>query len=153
MDAVTYPHPQVIENLERDFVPVQFNVAEPDEETRRQMRHWRTLWTPTCIWTDHHGIELRRQVGYLRPEEFLAQLAFVRGMAELLHGQYAQAQEAFRAAADGYPTTSVAPEALYYAGVAWLRQGSRDDFRKTWWELKDRYPASTWWDRASFIEA
>lgn len=152
MDAVTYPHAQVIEALNQDFVSVQLNTADPDEETKRQMRQWRMLWTPTSIWTDHHGVELRRQVGYLKPEEFLAQLVFVGATAQLLHGQFKGAQEAFQNTADSYPDACVAPEALYYAGVAWLRQGSRDGFRKTWIELKERYPTSTWWDRASFIE-
>lgn len=51
------------------------------------MRRFRQLWTPTLIFLDHHQIELRRLVGYVPPEEFVAQVAMAIGMTHVFHGE------------------------------------------------------------------
>ncbi len=149
MDTVTYPHPKVREALSR-LVAVHYNTAQPDAETRRRMREARMLFTPTLIWFDHHGIEVRREVGYLEPRHLIGAQRLAEGMAALLHGQFAEALGHFLRVEEEAGDTAAAPEALYWAGVAALREGSREDFLGHWRRLHERFPDSHWWSRASF---
>lgn len=151
MDAVTYPNPEVAEVLNERTVAVQINTAEPDPSTRQLMREFRQVWTPAMVWLDHHGIEVRREIGYLEPRHFVAVIRLAEGQAHLLHADFADALAVLDAVGEGgHP--HAAPEALYWAGVAALRQGQRDQFISRWQTLKARYPDSSWWSRASFID-
>lgn len=152
MDAVTYPTPEVQEALARDFVAVHINTYEPDGPTKRLIRDFHKQWSPLFVWLEHHGIEVRRQNGYLPPREFLAECGFARGYAALVQGRYADSLAIMREVADRWPDTDTAPEALFWAGVAANRAQDRDAFRRQWGDLKARYPKSTWWSRASFID-
>lgn len=151
MDAVTYPTPDVANRLNNDFVPVHLNTAEPTDAVKQAMRDHRMMWTPLFLWFDHHGFELRRQVGYLEPDHFLAELQFAKGMAALRHGQHEAAGRLFHEIADQHGNTPTAPEALYWAGVAGVFGGSKDKLTAAWQELRKRHPDNTWWSRASFI--
>lgn len=151
MDAVTYPEPSVQDALS-DVVAVHYNVAEPDAATREKMREYRMVWTPTLIWLDHHGIELRRDVGYIAPQYFLGLAQLAKGAAHLLHANFDLAEAAFLRAGAVALETAVVPEALYWAGVAALRRGSREDFLNHWRTLFERFPDSMWWSRASFVK-
>lgn len=152
MDAVTYPQAQVVDELNKHFVPVHFNAAEAGPRITELARQFRQVWTPTFVFLDPHGIELRRFVGYMPPEEFLAELGFVRGYAALFRGDTAAAFQILRTVVEQHPGAAVAPEALYWAGVAaYRRDGKPDELRRQWAELQERYPHSIWWKRASFI--
>lgn len=149
MGAVTYPHSQVEKALEK-FVSVRLNVADPTDAVKIAMRDARMVWTPTLIWFDHHGIEIRREIGFLEPDHFVGVLKLAEGQADLLHADYDQALAHFDEVSESsHP--DVAAEALYWAGVAALRLGSRDDFAARWTRLHETYPRSTWWERASFF--
>src|SRR5438034_10421956 len=74
MGAVTYPNPEVERYLNRDFVPVQFNVVEQPEV----MDRFNTPWTPTLIVQDADGREHRRAQGYLDPARFLGEMSLSR---------------------------------------------------------------------------
>lgn len=152
MDAVTYPTPEVQETLARDFVAVHINTYDPDGPTKRLIREFRKQWSPLLVWLEHHGIEVRRQHGYLPPREFLAECGFARGYAALVHARYADARAILKDVADRWPETDTAPEALFWAGVAANRAGDREAFLRLWQNLKAGYPRSTWWSRASFVE-
>lgn len=152
MDTVTYPSPAVRETLSARFIPVHLNTVNASAAVQRAMAEFHMLWTPTLIWLDPHGVEIRRQVGYLPPEHFLAELQFVEAQAYLLHGEQAAAASGFRAAFERGPTTPTAPEALYWAGVAGYRaSGTFEALTGPWHELKEKFPDSSWWTRASFI--
>ena len=152
MDAVTYPNANVISFLTDNFVCAHFNTAEPTPEIKQIQRSLRQVWTPTLVFFDHHQIETRRLVGYFPPEEFLAELRFALGTVDMLHAKYADAFTRFRSVVDGYPQAKVAPEAVYWAGVAALqRDGKPDPLLDEWRELRDRFPESSWWSRASFV--
>lgn len=151
MDAVTYPNPEVAKTLNERTVAVQVDTAEPDQPARQLMREFRLVWTPTLVWLDHHGIEVRREVGYLDPQHLVAVLGLADGQAHLLHANFVEALAIFDAVGEGgHP--HAAPEALYWAGVAALRQGQREQLVSRWQTLRARYPESTWWGRASFID-
>lgn len=151
MDTVTYPNEQVAQYLGEHFLSARFNMAEP-EAIKALVRDYRPQWTPTFIFLDHHKIEVRRVVGYLPPGEFVPELIMARANAALLNGKAADAFALFRTVAEQHPEANVAPEALYYAGVAgYRRDGKPDELRVQWNMLREKYPHSTWWTRASFI--
>jgi hypothetical protein len=153
MDTVTYPDEAVAAEVRERFVAVHVNVREAGPRERELAREFRQTWTPTLVFLDPHRIELRRGVGYLPPGEFLPELRFVRGYAALFRGEAGQAFELFRALAEEHPRAAVAPEALYWAAVAgYRRSGEREELRRGWTLLRERYPDSPWWTRASFIE-
>lgn len=153
MAAVTYQQTAVVDLIAEHFVPVKLNVKEPKPEFRELLRMAKPLFTPLFLFLDSSGTEVRRFTGYLPPEEFKAELQFVLGSVDLLHARFAEGYAKFRGIVERYPKTHVAPEALYWAGVAAYRWNQRglDGLIPEWIELRGRYPGSTWWTRASCI--
>jgi TolA-binding protein len=152
MDAVSYPHADVQHILTEHFVCARFNTADATPAVKEIQRSFRQVWTPTLLVLDHHQIEARRSIGYFPPEEFIADLRVALGMVAMLHAKYAEAFNHFRHVGDRSPQARVAPEALYWAGVAaYQRDGKPDPLLEQWRELGSRYPESAWWMRASFI--
>ena len=153
MGAVTYPQSDVVQKLEK-FVSVRVNERSKSPETVATLRAYRLLWSPGFIFLDHQGNELRRFVGYLPPTQFLAELDFALGLAEMLHARYAESFHCFRAAADRDPNAPVAPEALYWAAIAAFRRDGRkiEVVKQHWEEIRARYPQSTWWTRADVFD-
>ena len=151
MDTVTYPNPGVERILAEHVVPVRLNTVESDPDTREAVRRARAVWTPTLLFFDHHGIEVRREVGSLGPDHFVAVVGLALGQAQLLHGEFDRALDSFDRVAQ-MPDPHTAAEGLYWAGVAGLRQQRRDLFTARWTALSERFPDSTWWERASFIQ-
>lgn len=148
MDAVTYPQPRVASFLNEAFVPVKVNFKE--EAARAQ--ELGAIWTPTFQFRTADGQLVRSTVGYLAPEAFLTELAIGRGQVALAERRYADAEAAFRQAVEEFPESPATPEALYWYGVAQYRaSGKLDGLKETWNRLLDRYPTSTWAQRASFI--
>lgn len=146
---MTYSNPKVREVLS-NLVTVQINTAELDAETKQHMREFCMVWTPTLVFFDHHGIEVRREVGYLEPEEFIAVTGLAQVNAELHHGEYAAAERGYLDLADT-AHGDAAEEALFWAGVATLRSGSRERFSGHWQTLFERFPGSRWTSRSSFV--
>lgn len=154
MDTVTYPDATVQRMLGEHAVAARFNTHEPDDQVKQLMRRFRQVWTPTLIFLDHHGIELRRQVGFLPPVDFVAEVGLALGMAHLMHARFDEAFKQFRLVRERHAGQEAAAEALYWAGVAALRRnGSADGLLTQWKELKAEYPNSTWWTKASFIDS
>jgi hypothetical protein len=153
MDARTYPCGGAAALIEREFVPVKFNVKEPRGEFRDLLRMAKPLFTPLLLWLDATGTELRRTTGYLPPTELEGELRLVLGLADLLHARYAEAYARFREVADRLGDTHAAPEALYWAGIAGYRLEGRglEGLTPEWAELQGRYPGSTWALRASCL--
>lgn len=151
MDTVTYPNEQVAAYMNEHFVNVHLNTAQP-KAVAAAIREFRQLWTPTFIFLDHHRIEVRRFVGYLPPAEFLPELIMARGMGAELAGKFAEAHDLFRTVAEQHASAAVAPEALFWAGVAAYKRdgGGSTGLMANWNELKDKHPDSTWRVRASF---
>lgn len=153
MDTVTYPDAQVQEALGEHAVAAQFNTYEPNDQVKRLMRRFRQVWTPTLIFLDHHEIELRRTVGFVPPDDLVAEVGLAVDMAHLMHAEFDKAFDQFRAVRERHGQQDAGAEALYWAGVAALRSnGTADELLVQWNELKTEYPHSPWWTKASFIE-
>ena len=97
---------------------------------------------------------MRRIVGYLPSEEMLAELQLSEALIELLHTNAHGAYEILENLVDHFPETHVAPEALYWLGVAAFRKHGRslEALIPKWQAIYDRYPQSTWWTKADVIE-
>lgn len=153
MDTVTYPNEAVQQALGAHTIAAQFNIDDPKDETKQLMRRFRTVWTPTLLFLDHHEIELRRQLGFVPPEQLPADVGMAIGMAHIMHAGYDKAFEQFRSVRDAYADQDAGAEALYWAGVAALRRdGNADELLVQWNELKAEYPKSAWWTKASFVD-
>jgi thiol-disulfide isomerase/thioredoxin len=153
MEARTYPNPELAALIEREFVPVKFNVKEPRAEFRDLLRMTKPLFTPLLLMLDSTGTELRRTTGYLPVPELEADLRLVLGLADLLHARYESAYVRLREVADRLRETHAAAEALYWSGVAAYRRNGRglEGLTPEWAELQSRYPGSTWAQRASCL--
>jgi len=107
-------------------------------------------WTPTVIIADSSGAERYRFDGYLPVEEFLPLLEFGLGKAAFARSNWKEAERWFRSVVEQYPQSDIAPEALYWAGVANYKE--TEDARaltETASALQARYPASIWAKKAS----
>ena len=74
MDAVTYPDDRVASALDRAFVPFKINLLERHPDLKPACAGGRVMWGPTFIVADARGSEIRRWVGWLPPESFVAEL-------------------------------------------------------------------------------
>ncbi len=147
---MTYPDDRVGSLLSTSFRCVRLDVGKREPDARELMRMARPLWTPTLLFLDPHGIEVRRAVGYLPPGELLAEAEIALGLVDLLHARNGEARERFSNVVAAYPRGPATPEALFWAGIAAYRKEGRDRavLAREWSELRRRYPESTWWNRA-----
>lgn len=144
MDTVTYPDARVQDFIAGNFTAIKVNIREPQPEMRDVIRAAKPVWAPMFLFLDPRKIELRKYVGWLPPDEFLAELTFVLGMQDILRQRIDQAYTRFRAAADETPEAGIAAEALFWAGAAAYKRGGQPALRPVWDELVARYPQSTW---------
>lgn len=152
MDTGTYPDERIANYLADHFVSARLDISDA-AAMRAAGRQFRTPWTPTSVFFDHNQNEVRRSIGYLPAADFLGELMLARAQVALLHGQYDQAATLSRAAATDLPDTGAAPEALFWAGIAAFRHsGDKADLLRTWTELQQRYPGSTWAQRTMFVK-
>ena len=85
----------------------------------------RVMWGPTIVIADSRGSEVRRWVGWLPPQSFVAELAFSRALANHTHGKFAEALAGFDAIVEHDSGAEIHPEALYWQGVAGFMAGPR----------------------------
>jgi thiol-disulfide isomerase/thioredoxin len=151
MEEVTYRSPAVLDELAAGFVAVKYNTKQPEPALRLLNDGRALLWSPTLVVLDPRGTEVRRLVGYVPPDELVAELELGRALVELLHGRSPVARE--RLAALGAGDTSVAAEATYWEGVAAWKLGGLPELVPVWDRIGERFPDSPWAARADCIPA
>jgi hypothetical protein len=151
MGAVTYPNAQVAEFVSERFVAIKFNVKEPHPDYKEALGRGKVLWAPLLVFLDGRGSELRRYVGFLPPDEFLAELRLGLGLAAMTHTNFEEALRWFDGAAELFPSASAAPEALFWAAAAGYRLSGLPEVIRRWDDLRARYPESTWARRADVV--
>jgi thioredoxin-related protein len=143
MDAVTYPNEAVQKMLSESFVALKSpcSFAKPTD----MMKKYHVRWTPTFVILDPDGNARHHMVGYMPPEELVAEIALLRAMEKLDKGDFKTAIEQLREIADKNPNTGAAPQALFYLGVAGYKS-SHDPkkLKETHLELKKKYPENLW---------
>jgi len=119
------------------------------EDPTPEMRRFGIVWTPTFIVLDPDGAEHHRTVGFLSPEEFIAQLNLGKAKIEFDHERFEPAGELLRRVIEDCPRCPVAPEASYFLGVSKYKEThDAHKLRETWERLSRDYPGSEWAHKA-----
>ena len=154
MDAVTYPHDDVIAALGEGFATYKINMLERHPDFREACAGARVMWGPTFVIADGRGLEVRRWTGWLAPRSFVAELAFCRAFADYTHGKFAESASALEALAESAGGTEIHPEAIYWLGAAGFMAGKQDwaALGRAWRRVVAEFPGSRWAAHASVIE-
>ncbi len=150
-DAGTYQDVNVQRELNEHFIPLKFNTNNPAPGLRELVRTVKALWTPTLVFLDSSKCELGRLVGYVPAEEFLGQLRLALAKHDLLHAQPGRAYERLSQVAS--ENKRLAPEALYWAGVAAFYRDSKTvgSLTPLWEQIGKEHAGDPWWDRANVL--
>jgi hypothetical protein len=151
MGTVTYPNAQVADFVSERFIAIKFNVKEPHPDFKEALGRGKVLWAPLLVFLDGRGTELRRYVGFLPPDEFLAELRLVLGLSEMTHAHFEEALGWLDGAAELFPAASAAPEALFWAAAAGYRLKGLAEVVRRWDDLRARYPETTWARRVDVV--
>ena len=148
---MTYSEPTVATTIGDRFVPLQVNVTE--DAAKPLVERFRQFWTPDLRVLAPDGYELYRWNGYLPPFEFLPQLLVGQAQACLRQHDDAGAAAIYADVLKRFPTSYVAPEALYFLAVATFEASHvADDLLGTWQQLQRSHPRSVWRLKQSFTE-
>jgi hypothetical protein len=149
MEMRTFASFEVAEYLMENFVPVHFDVLKNPEYLNR----FNAFWTPTFIFQDGDGDEVRRSIGFLPPDKFLAEMALARVACALNAKHYAPAHVFAQDALEECAHDPVRhAEALYWLAVtAYKSTNNQDLLIDGWRELLDTYPDSDWAARCDFV--
>jgi thioredoxin-related protein len=143
----TFPNKDVIEYVGHRFAPGAFEWDKPG--SRDLVKKYGIEWTPTFLVADPDGNEVYRFVGYLPPQDFIAQLTLGLGKYALRKEDYDQADKCFESVAKKYPKTEAAPEGVYYCGVAEYQKTKDPKRLKAAYEfLTKNYADSDWAKKA-----
>jgi hypothetical protein len=145
-----YPDPRVAGFIGDHFIPARVNAREQREEFQRLGERFNAYWTPTTLILEPDGTERHRVEGFLPADDLLAQLTLGLGRAAFARQEWDHARRHFQEVVDKYPTTSAAPEALYWAGVS--RYKATNDpaaLKETRRQFATRYTDTEWAKRAS----
>jgi TolA-binding protein len=133
-----------------NFIPVRVHVKDNADEYKRLSAQYNAQWTPTVLILDADGNERHRIEGFLPADDFLAQLELGAAHAAFARHDFADAERRLRAIVERYPESEVAPEALYWAGVArYKASGDAAALKDTAHAFGQRYSRSTWAKKAS----
>jgi tetratricopeptide (TPR) repeat protein len=145
---VTYPNEKVASYISAHFIPVKLNIKESGDLAGK----FQANWTPTILCVDQEGMPRHRLIGFLPPDDYLAELVLARGRWFFDQGRYDDAATIFGELVKQFSNSPQAPEAQYWLGVSrYKKSGNRDDLIKAWEELGKRYPGSYWARKVPFL--
>jgi hypothetical protein len=101
MDTVTYPDAAIDAELVAHFAGVKISLLEKHPDFKDAAGQTAVPWAPTFRFADSKNREIHRTVGWLDPENFLAELRFVRGLAHLGRWRFDEARALFEQVALG----------------------------------------------------
>lgn len=128
------------EIVEARTVPVRLDVTRE----KRLAKKFGVFWTPTLLYMDPAAERiLHRWIGYLPPEEFAPQVLVGVGLASHQVGRLDRAQDCFREATRRFPASFLAPEGIYWDGVAeYKKTGASDALQAACRRILDEYPGT-----------
>lgn len=136
----------VIRVIERETAPLMINVSESKDIAKK----YRVEWAPTIVIADDKGQELERWVGYLPPEDFIAQIMLSTALSNFHLGRLNDAISEFEQLIDQYPKSELVPEAEYYLGVSkFKKEGDMTALADVCATLNEKYPDSLWAKKGS----
>ena len=138
---MTYPDPDVRAAIDARFVPLRLDLYRD----RAVVRPLNVIWTPTLLLADRRGTVHYRSVNFLPPADFLDLLDVGEANTRLRWAEYDRAIALLAAVTERNPNGPLAPEALYWRGIAtYLKTRSNDQMYAVWDEIRDRFPDSIW---------
>ena len=138
---MTYPDPTVRQAVVDRFVPLRLDLFAD----RDVVRPLNVLWTPTLLVADRRGVVHYRSVNFLPPADFLDVLDIGEASARLRWAEYDRAIALLDAVTVRHPDGPLAPEAIYWRGIAtYLKTHSTPDMYAVWAEIQERFPDSIW---------
>ena len=138
---MTYPDPDVRAAIDARFVPLRLDLYRD----RAVVRPLNVIWTPTLLLADRRGTVHYRSVNFLPPADFLDLLDVGEANTRLRWAEYDHAIALLAAVTERNPNGPLAPEALYWRGIAtYLKTRSNDQMYAVWDEIRDRFPDSIW---------
>lgn len=145
-----WPDPRVEQLVDEEFVPVRVHVQKQADEYQRLARRYGVEWTPTTLMLDPSGEERHRIEGFLPAFEFVPHLEFGAARIAFSAEEFDEAEDRFRRIVDSHPDAEVAPEALYWAGVAKYKASDDPEaLADTAAAMQTAYPTSPWAKKAS----
>ena len=124
------------------FIAVKLMLNKPADQPH--FRAQRVIWTPTIAILDHRGVGHYQSPGYLPPGLFVPTLRIGLARAQIAWARYDEAATHLSAVADDR-ASALAPEALYWLGIAWyLQRRRRAPMMQAWNRLLEEHPASIW---------
>lgn len=144
MNAVAFPDPAVIEFINNNLIPVRIPADDPELGPRYKVK-----WTPTLLILDSEGVEHYRTLGFYPPEELVPSLLLGIGKAKFNAPDRPAACDCFGNILSNYPSSSLAPEAVYLNGVSrYIETHDVTNLIGIYDRLADEYPESPWLTRA-----
>lgn len=148
---MTYPDAEVADTINQHFVPVQINTQE--DGNKQVVERFRQIWTPDVRIVGSDGFDYYQWNGYLPPFEYLPQLLAGKARALLRCHDEDGAANTYHDVVRRFPTSAVAPEALYYLAVSrYKASGQGKDLAAGWHQLQNQYPDSRWRIKQLFME-
>jgi TolA-binding protein len=127
-------------------VPIKIHIKERPQDFQR----FGAQWTPTVMVLDPAGNNRHQFEGFLPADDFIAQLKLGLAHTAFSQQRFEDAERLFRELVDSAPQSEIAPEALYWAGVAkYKRTNDASALGETAAQFTKRYPQSTWAKKAS----
>ena len=144
MDAVTYPDAKVAAFINEKLIPLRISY-----DKKPLSDDFNIKWTPTLIILDEKGVEHRRTVGFLAPDELIPSSLLGIGKLRLDKNQFEDALSAFEEILGYYPGSSSAPEAVYMRGVCRYKiEKDPKGLKEAYEKLEADFPTSEWTKRA-----
>lgn len=142
----TFHDDKVVGLIEREAVPVMFDITENKEIAGK----YHVDWTPTLVIADENGTELERFVGYLPSRDFMAQMTLSKGLAAFHMNRLDEARREFELLVAEFPESELVPEAEYYLGATKFKEtGDTFPLGEISMELAKKYPDSIWTKKCS----
>ncbi len=130
-------------------MPYKANVLE-DRPLAKKMR---AVWTPMFVFVDGEEAEQHRFIGYLPPDEFLAQVHFAAAKDAFGKGKYDDALKRYTLIVERYGKTDAAPEALYWTGVCEFKLTKDvNKINERCAAVVERYPGHIWAKKLAFAK-
>lgn len=147
MNAGPYSNEQFQAFVQEQFIPLKTQVFW--DKQSELMERFTIKWTPTLIIHDKEGREHHRMVGFVPVDDLIPHLMFGKGKVLFDGDHLIKSIEAFRGIVEQYPDAGIAPEAVYYRGVAeYKRYHDAAALRRIYDALAAKYPQSEWARRA-----
>jgi hypothetical protein len=144
MDAVTYPDDRVIEFIRNSYIPLL--VAY---DAKPLSVDFNIKWTPTLITLGSDGREHHRTVGFLDPDDFIANSLLGIGKYHFDSDRFTEALALFANIIADYTNKDVIAEAIFLQGVAsYKNSGEPAPLKQAYETLSSQYPESEWAKRA-----